>query len=221
VDSSLIEEIRSELSSLFNKMDSRIILSSKLYSRMSILHKTSLTKLGKYNNAEGIYIICSVFLKKEYFFSFPYISKEQIKSITNDQIIEAYARTFDFFSIGDVNQYIENMHLKKMDSYLDFIFMLSDEYIQVSQDVLVTKDKMNIDNSILNEIKKDLVFYINSFGPLDSETYQGYSSLPSIPDYEWNKFLLSGIANAYYKDELVVKPCTNNYKKYSFMIEKK
>lgn len=160
---SFIEEIRNELTTLFEKMDSKIILSGKLYSRMSILHKSSLIKLGKFNNADGLYTICSVFLKKDFFYSNPYIFNEQVKNITNDQIIEAYARTFDVFPINDINQYIETMHLKKLDSYLIFIFLLSDEFIQISQDVLVAKEKMNIDDLTINDIKNGLAFLSISY----------------------------------------------------------
>lgn len=70
----------------------------------------------------------------------------------------------------------------------------------------------------LETIKKELLFYINSFGKLDSEKYNGYISLPKLR-YKWNKYLLIGIIRSYLSSEFEIEYTANNYKKLTYIID--
>ena len=217
VNFALVNAFEKEINFLFNNLNTNIIVAKKLYGRMIILYKNEMSSLGIMNNSEGIFKICKVFLKNKFHFKEPYISRSPITNLTNNQIIYFFAYSLEEFTIKELNNYIDKMHLKKLDSYLTFINDLADDYVQVDIDRFISKNIFKINSDLLEQIKRELIFYINSFDKIDSEKYCGYSALPKI-NYEWNKYLLIGIIKSYFQDSFNIEYKNNNYKKLVYVI---
>ena len=110
------------------------------------------------------------------------------------------------------------MHLKRLDNCMAFIENISDSFVQIDDETLISEEKFEISQTNIEEIKKEINYYIGSFGPINSETFVGYSSFPKLR-YEWNKYLLLGICRTYLIDSFSIKTSGANYKKISYIID--
>ena len=218
LSNTFIEKLGEEIEFLFNNQHLNAILSSKLYSRMLITHESEMNKLGELNNSNDLYRISVVSYSSKYYFKEPFITQEKKSNISNDELIISYAYSLDEFTILKLNSYIKKMHLKKPNSYLDFINACSDEYVQIDNDKLIRKQKLDISKEILEKIKRDLAYYIENFGPIYSKTYVGYSSLPKF-GLRWNKSLLLGIIRSFLNNKFKIKYKSNSYKKLEYTID--
>ena len=96
----------------------------------------------------------------------------------------------------------------------------SDDYIQVDVDRCVKKEKLNLDEYKLEQIKKELNYHINSFGPIKTSEYRNFSRFP-ILNYEWNKYLLVGIIRGYFDDLFEIEYTDNMSTKTDYIIRRK
>lgn len=218
VEESLLELIEREVDYLFVNLNTDLIVCSKIYGRMNLLHKQEMIKLNEMNTSQGLFKIISTLLSDKYYCKNSYISKSPIGDLTNDQIIISYANDLDKFSISNLNSYADKMHLKRLDNYMAFIENISDSFVQIDDETLISEEKFEISQTNIEEIKKEISYYINSFGPINSETFVGYSSFPKLR-YEWNKYLLLGICRTYLIDSFSIKTSGVNYKKISYIID--
>lgn len=215
VSESTIKIIGDEIETLFVSLNSDVIVSNKLYARMRMMHINELINLGQLNNPKDIYRLANTYYSKKYYFKEPFISKDKNSNLSNDEIIYSYAYTLDEISVLKLNQYADKMHLKKLDNYLQFFEDASDDYVQIDESKMVKKEKLDIDPDVLERIKNELKYYIDSFGNVDSETYAGYNALPSL-NVGWNKYLLLGLCRTYFKEMISIKYEGKQYKKISF-----
>ena len=218
VDESLLEIIKSEINYLFENLNTDLIVCNKIYGRMNLLHKQEMIKLNEMNTSQGLFNIISALLYDKYYCKNSYISKNPIGDLTNDQIIVSYVNNLDKFSISGLNSYIDKMHLKKLDNYMAFIENISDSFVQINNETLIAEEKFELSQANIEEIKKELSYYINSFGPINSETFVGYSSFPKLR-YEWNKYLLLGIVRTYLIDDFSIKTLGTNYRNISYTLD--
>lgn len=218
VETSFLELLSKELDYLFDNLKSDIIVCNKIYGRMSLLHKKEMSNLNEMNTPNGLFKIISKLLNDKYYCKNFYISKNPIGNLTNDQIILSYVNGLDEFSISGLNGYIDKMHLKRLDNYMSFIEDISDSFVQIDEETLVSKEKFGLNTITIEELKKEISFYINSFGPINSESFAGFNSLPKMR-YEWNKYLLMGIVRTYLFDSFSVKTSGANYKNISYIID--
>lgn len=217
ISQELLDLIDNEMTNLFKILNTKIIVINKLYARMLFMHKTQLEELKDKNNIKDFYTLCSIFFYTKYYFKEPYISIDKISKLSNDQIVLSYAYSHSLFHISDMNSYIEKMHLKKPDSYIDFIKNCSDDYVWIDFDTLLSKESFGVNETTINDIKKELNFYINSFGNLNSEKYNGYSSLPLL-NYKWNKYLLIGIIWSFFSNDFECQILSKRYTSFSYSI---
>lgn len=217
VSESTIKIIGDEIETLFLSLNSDVIVSNKLYARMRMMHMNELINLGQLNNPKDIYRLANTYYSKKYYFKEPFISKDKNSNLSNDEIIYSYAYTLDEISVLKLNQYADKMHLKKLDNYLQFFEEASDDYVQIDESKMVKKEKLDIDPDVLERIKNELKYYIDSFGNIDSETYAGYNALPSL-NVSWNKYLLLGLCRTYFKEMISIKYEGKQYKKLSFKL---
>ena len=220
ISTDTIKTIGDEIDGLFLSLNTDVIVSNKLYARMRMLHLDELTKLGELNNPKDIYRLAKTYYEKKYYFKEPFISKDKNSNLTNDEIIYSYAYTLDEISVSKLNQYADKMHLKKLDNYLQFFDETANDYIQIDESKLMKKEKLDIDPEVLEKIKSELTFYLDSFGSIDSETYEGYNTLPSLNSV-WNKYLLLGLCRTYFDEVIAIKYNGKQYKKLSFKLELK
>ena len=102
--------------------------------------------------------------------------------------------------------------------YIKFFIDISDQFVQVSVDTLIDKKSLVISDDFVEKIRKEMVYYIKSFGPIETSKYIGYSVLPSI-DLKWNKYLLVGIIRTFLNDELEIEYTDKTYNKTDFIIK--
>jgi len=213
----LKKTIYEEIIFLFDRLNSNVINSSKLYSRIMMIYPDVLLKLREFNNQNDFYHITKIMLNKSFVFKDPFIAKDDSIELSNEQIILNYTYSLSSFTIKMINNYIEKMHLKKPDSYLNLLKDCSEDYVQVDIDQMVRKEVIDITNDSINKIDYEISFYIKSFGNIDAEKYNDYGNLPSL-DYEWNRYLLIGIVRSYLSNKYHIQYTSNSYLKTNFII---
>lgn len=212
--------IATEIEKLFVSLKSNVISAQKLYARMNMLYPEDMEKLGSYNTVSKFFTLVELLLDEDYYFKKPFISKEEDALLENDDIIMNYAYSLDEFTSRKISSFISKMHLKSLNSYLEFMINCSDYYVQVDVDRMISKDKIYIEPQDLEKIKKELLYYINSFGPINTQSYSDYNSLPSL-EYDWNKYLLVGITRSYFSNFFEIENTSNKHKCADFIIKTK
>lgn len=220
IEDSFLDCLKTEINNLFVSLKTDIIACNKVYSRMCLLYKEEMLKLGVMNNSKSLFIIITVFLSSDFYFKNPFISSHPITNITNYQIILSYANSLERFTITEINLYIEKMHLKKLSNYMEFINDSSTEFVQIGIESMVSVDSFPITDLQLKKIKDELNYYIESFGNIRSEKYNDYDSLPKL-SFEWNTYMLVGIIRTYLNDWFSVETIGTNYKNATYLIKKK
>lgn len=218
IEQKFLDLLTKEIDYLFDILKSDIVVCNKIYGRMFLLYNKEMALLNEMNTPSGLFKIISTLLNDKYHCKNFYISKKPIGDLTNDQIIISYINSLDKFSISELNAYIDNMHLKRLNNYMSFIEEISDSFVQIDEETLVSKERFEINTIAIEDLKKEICYYINSFGPINSESFAGFNSLPKLR-YEWNKFLLMGIVRAYLFDTFSVKTSGINYKNINFIID--
>ena len=218
VDQQLDVTIKEEMENLFNKLDYPILTSSKIYSRMKIYHADLLDKVSFLNNH---YIFFSYLEKRfnSYFYRRPYISKSQSTELSVNAIISNYVDSLDYFNNSIIDSFCTKMHLRKLYSYLDFIVEKSDKFVQVDIKNCIKKEKLSLDNKRLGEIKYEIDFYINSFGVIDTRTYNNFNGYPYL-GYKWSKYLLAGIVRSYFGEQYTIEYTDTSYIQTDFIIRR-
>lgn len=104
---------------------------------------------------------------------------------------------------------------------MQFFDSLSNDFVLVDYDKIIRKEKFIINHGaeLLNQIKKEISFYINSFGTINSDDFIGYNSLPKI-NYVWNKAILLGITRTFFRDSFDIIELSGRYKTISYKIIK-
>jgi len=67
------------------------------------------------------------------------------------------------------------------------------------------KNKINIDNYTIEEIKKSLDSLFYRKDEINLNEFEAYFIFPDIKGYEWNKYLILGIINSFLLDEYEIK----------------
>jgi hypothetical protein len=111
------------------------------------------------------------------------------------------------------------MNIRGLYSYLEFMEDMSDEYIQISIDTMIKKDKLNINGDKLIELKKLLNLLLENFGSINTKSFNGYSMLPKF-SIVWNKYFLIGIVRSYFDEYFEVVNTDNMYNKTDYIIRR-
>lgn len=212
------EMIDKEINYLFNQSPIKAISVSKLISRLRIVNSDFMTTIKSFSNNDDFYALLNALFYKNYIFKKPFIAADDSITLSNDDLITSYAYSLDRFTIGDITKYSDKMHLKRRSSYLNMIIEISGDYIQVGPDAFVSKDSFSISDSDLDKIKNELSFYINSFGNINTDNYNGYTQLPKL-EYQWNKHLLIGIVRTYLSSYFKGEYTSNFYDTTEYIIK--
>ncbi len=213
-------ELKQFINNLFKKLNSKILTAKKIYANLYILNKELFNKLhitAKFGDFELFSIIQYLF-KDDYFYSRPIISLQEDCTTSSYLLIKEYVSRFEKFNYTDIKNYIYKMNIRGLCSYMSFMEDLSDEYVQISKDSMIRKDKFNISEDNLLKIKEllDLVLKNSDF---KTEEFNGYFMLPKL-DRAWNKYLLVGIIRSYFKDEYEIENTERFYDTTEFIIRR-
>lgn len=218
IEDSFIVTLKSEIEGLLSNLGTNFIVCDKLYSRMMLLHRSEMTKYELNDNVNRLFNLCRILFYGIYNFSKPYISRDKMSKTTNDDLVFQFARSLDRFAVSELNGYIDKMHLKRLDSYLDFMIRCSDSHVQIDFDTMISKMQLGLDSSKIKAIFKEVSFYINSFGEINSETFWGFDSLPEI-GIKWNKYALIGVVRSYLDDRFTIQYNSRAYTKLTYIIK--
>ena len=213
-------ELKQFIDNLFKKMDSTILTAKKIYANLNILNKELFNKLhitAKFGDFE-LFSIVQYLFKDDYFYSRPIISLQEDFTTSSYLLIKEYVSRFEKFNYTDIKKYIYKMNIGGLYSYMSFIEDLSDEYVQISKDGMIKKDKFNISEEDLLKIK-ELVDLILKNNNLKTEEFNGYFMLPKL-DRPWNKYMLVGIIRSYFRDEYEIENTTRFYDTTDFIIRR-
>lgn len=214
----IILRLKEIIETLMSSLKSECISANKLYGYLKITSDPVLNEIPLVKNSFDMFSLVSFFLKDSFYFSRPFISKNK-EILTNNSILRNYLLKQDFFNHLSVVSFCNKIQIKLYD-YLSLLIDMSDEFVQVSIDRAERKDVFNIDTNYLDEIKKDLLFYINSFGEVNLSTFRGYSSFPKL-GREWNKYLLVGIIRTYLNNDFDVEYTDSQYNQTNFIVRRK
>jgi hypothetical protein len=96
---------------------------------------------------------------------------------------------------------------------------MSDEFVQISIDTMMKKEQLKIAEDKLNKIRKMLNLIFDRFDEIKTESFNGYSMLPSL-NIRWNKYLLVGIVRSFFENEYEVDDTDATYDKTEFIIRR-
>ena len=214
------QKLKEHIDCLFIKLDSSILTAKKIYANLNIMDKDLFNKLNitsKFGDFE-LFSIIQYFYKDDYYFSRPIISKEEDFTNTTYMLVKEYVKKLNMFTYSDVKKYIYKMNLGSIQSYLNLMDDLSDEFIQINKDGMAKKEELNITNEQLKKIEEFLDMVLKN-KELKLDDFDGYFILPRLAR-GWNKYLLVGIIKAYFKDKYDVINTTNFYDTTDYIVRR-
>ena len=201
-------------------MDTKILTAKKIYANLSIMNKELLNKLhitARFGDYE-LFSIIQYLYKDKYYFSRPIISIEENFTSSAYLLIKEYVKRLDKFNYTDVKNYIYKMNLRGLASYMNFMEDLSDEYVQINQDTMIRKEKIEISKEKLEKIEEILNLLVKD-KEFTTESFDGYFIFPRL-NRPWNKYLLIGIIRSFFKNKYEVENTTKFYDTTDFIIRR-
>lgn len=205
--------LKSEIEKLFNMLDTQTLVISKIYATLRLKNKITVD----IQDSHQLFLVLKARFRKVYYFKEPFISKNKNSELSNEELIFSFAYSRDEFTTKNINEYVDKMHLKRLDNYFDFFIDCGDDYVHVENDKMVKKEFVMIDDTDLQKIKKEIDFYINTYGSLQSSTFCGYAMLPKL-NYNWNKYLLKGIIRTFFNDVYHIEYDNKNIKNLEYKV---
>lgn len=212
--------LKTEIENLFVTLKTDVVTMSKLFSRMKLLYPSLINGLGECADPYDLLQIARCKFRRSFYFSDWYVSDIDQPQLTNDEVIMRYALSKDEFTVQELNAYADKMHLKRLDNYLKLIQDLSSNYVEVAVGHLVKKDTIVFTYEQCAAFKKEIDYYLNSFGPIDSKKFYGYSDLP-VMAYKWSGNLLAGLIRSYFADDYVLETIGSSYDSNDFIVRKR
>lgn len=219
VEEEAAQELKEVIEGLFASLNTRVTSSRKVYARLSLTNKELLAKLKVATDSFSTFSLIKHLFKDDYGFNRPLIALDKDSNVDSVGLIINYVSTLDSFSNNTIKMYTAKMNIRGLYSYLEFMEEQSDDFVQVNQDTMVSKSKMNISISNLQEIEKMLSLIFSRFEEIDADKFNGYAMLPKL-SYRWNKYLLVGIIRSYFNDKYVIENTSTFYDKTSFIIRR-
>ena len=111
------------------------------------------------------------------------------------------------------------MKIRGLYSYLEFMEEVSDDFVQINIDTMVSKNKLDLQKEELLNIEEKLDIILEILDSLDVSSFNSYQLFPKLK-YRWNKYLLAGIIRSYFNEKFVVENTDNHYDKTDFIIKR-
>lgn len=207
------------LSLLFGSLNTKVISSRKVFSRMMLTNKPLLDDLKIVDDQFSMFSLIKYLFSEKYYFRRPLIAIDKDSSCDQDSVVREYASKLDKFNLKMIKAYQAKLSLKGLYSYLEFMEDMSDEYTQINIDTMVKKDLLGITESFKKEFGEMFSLIFSKFNTLDTRTFNGYMLLPRL-EFKWNKYLLVGIIRTYFDDIYEIENTNSFYNLTDFIIKK-
>ena len=211
------DSIKKEIETLFALLKTNVISASKLFARMGMIYENEMNSLGELNNETDFYALVRVLFRKEYYYKKPFIMREKEAIIDSESLLYNYACGLEQFRVGDLTDYADKMHIKGLNNYAEFLERFSDNYVRADVDLMVKKELVDVSDDAKVKIDKELSYFINSYGPINTKNFFAYDDFPEI-GYEWNKYLLIGVVMTFLPSKYKVERTKGTYKACEFII---
>lgn len=221
IDEKTKKELEICIDQLFEKMNTKVLTVKKIYMELNILHKEILEKLhitARFGDFE-LFSIIQCLWKEKYFYSRPFISKEETENVTNYSLIKQYVQQFDQFNYEDVKRYVQKMNMGILYSYLSFMEDLSEEYVQINIDTMRKIEHFEITEDQLNQIDHLIELILKNQKEINTNNFDGYFMLPKLK-INWNQYLLVGIIRSYFSNKYKVENTNKMYHNTDFKIRR-
>lgn len=212
--------IKENVEYLFRSLNSKIISTKKLHSRMKILYSSFFEKYNFIIDDYSLFSLLKNLFKDEYYFYRPFIGKEKINSNSSKGVIINYLMDYEKIKISDILRYIKKMNIRHLS--IDEIFEItSDYFVQIDKETLVKKELLFINKYEIEAIDKFIKRFIYNNDKCYISNIRSYINLPNLK-YTWNKYFLLGIIRSYLKNEysIIETNRSNNYLNIEFEIRR-
>lgn len=213
-------ELMSFLENTFNILKLELIFSKKLFSRLKIKNPGLLERL-EIESSYHLYYFMKRFFSDIYYFNNSYISKNAIGEITVDNLIIDYMNSHSYCEPSEINNFLNNVGARNVASYLKLIEEFSDEFVQVNRSRIVKLDSINIDKNIINTIDNLITISLKTVDEFNTHSFINYKFLPKVNGYEWNEYLIAGIARTFLSDKYEVIADDLQYTLCNYIIKKR
>lgn len=206
---------------LFDKYETNIISSKKIYSRIRILFPDFFKRNPLIKDEFVLFSVIKALFNDNYFYNKPLISKKYIgKQVYKHILLEQFGEK-DIIKIDDAMSYIRKMNFHVRSS-LDIINDLSDKFLLSDENTLINKGKIIINKYSLDLIKYNINLHCSNFGKMKLSKVYNFINYPNI-SLPWNKYLLFGIIKSYFKNdfEIVQLNSTNKFINIEFEVRRK
>lgn len=213
-----ILELKTEIDKALSMSTTSFVTDRKIYARLKFFNKELMSKLKFIENHFALFSLIQYLFKDEYYLKRPFISFEENEALSVETIYADYVSKLNEFDNNVIHNYGNKANMRGLYSYLEFMDMMSDEFVQVSMDKMVKKKCLNLSDETLQMIRSVVETAIVYSGQIDTRTFKGYGMFPKII-YPWNKYLLTGIVRTYF-DEYSIENTENFVHKTDFIIKK-
>ena len=105
----------------------------------------------------AFFSLVSALLEGKYYFRRPYISCDSSIDLSHGSLIVNYINTLQKFNPQILQTYVNKMHLRYLDSYLDFLISNSEKFVQINIDTAVKKELLMLNENSLLNIKNNIM----------------------------------------------------------------
>lgn len=210
------------INELFDKSEMNNVLNiSRLRVHLILKYQKELASIKELNNNDDLFKFVEITYKNIFFFNKPFILREKQSKLSGKELIEKHVYNLDDFRVSDLQEFCESMQINGISNYSQIFQEISDDFVQIEFDRMVKKDLFHFNSHDMLLFKKEIGYYIASFGAINTKSYKGYLKLPKISNYEWNKYLLVGICRTYFSDTFSVENTENRYDTTDYIIKTK
>ncbi len=212
------ESIREIIENTFIELNSEIISVDKLYAKIFLAYPHILENLKYIDSSFALFSLLEK-THPDYNYYRPLLSKTSNKNMTTMGLIVDYIKDLDQFNIKMINDYCNNMNIAQIGNTTEFIDKVSNDFVQIDVDTMIKKEKLNISDFQLNEIKKVLDLILNNYEEINTKHFEGYVVLPKLL-IAWNKYLLVGIIKTYLSNYFKIEYTDRYYHITDFIIRR-
>ena len=214
-----IQTLNKYLLNLFDTLNTKVISSRKVFSRMMLTNKPLLDDLKIIDDQFSMFSLLKYLYGDKYYFSRPLISLDKDGISSQEAVVREYVSKLDKFNLKTIKSYQQKLSLRGLYSYLEFMEDMSDEYTQVNVDTMVKKELLGVTENFVKEFSDMFNLIFSKSEIVDTRKFNGYMLLPTL-EYKWNKYLLVGVIRTFYNDAYSVENTSSFYNNADFIIRK-
>lgn len=218
IEEDTVATLRKFIDEQFQLLNTDVLSSRKIYAKMSFTNEELLEKLHLTHGQFALFSLMK-YLYPDLYYSRPLISTKVMEQKSSYALIKKYAQKFAKFDHNIILDYIAKMNIGGLNSYLEFMEDMSDEYVQVNIDTMVRKENLGIAQEQLNQLSQLLDLIFDRYKALDTSAFKGYQMLPKMP-VPWNKYLLVGLVRSYFDEQFEIENKNNMYNNTDFVIRR-